>query len=255
MTIEPNKFNQVYCIFSGKGGVGKSSVCSQLALSLVNKGFTVGVLDCDLTGPSIPKIFGLENHQVYSLGNQNDQQTGWLPVQVGNLKVMSLGFLVEKQDPIIWRGPKKNAMIKQFVENVQWGSCDYLFIDTPPGTSDEHLSIIEFLHVYAPKAILVTTPQAVSISDVRKQVSFCKKVNIPIHGVIENMSGYVCPHCQECSALFSQGGGEAMALDLGIPFLCRIPIDPQLSTIMESNDFINAFKSSSLSSLFESLSL
>jgi Mrp family chromosome partitioning ATPase len=177
----------------------------------------------------------------------SNAQGQWLPVKTNEsnnpLSVMSLAFLLpDKDSPVIWRGPKKNAMIKQFVQDVQWGDLDYLLIDTPPGTSDEHISIVEFLSSFSPKAIIVTTPQAVSLSDVRKEISFCKKTQVPILGVVENMSGFVCPHCavcfyfkikllvktnplkQECSDIFSKGGGETMAKEFGLKFLGKLDV-------------------------------
>ena len=191
----------IILVLSGKGGVGKSSVTTQLALTLQqSQGKRVGILDIDLTGPSVPRILGLDSRSVMS-----NAQGQWLPVRTEEsnvyppLSVMSLAFLLpDKDSPVIWRGPKKNAMIKQFVQDVQWGDLDYLLIDTPPGTSDEHISIVEFLSSFSPKAIIVTTPQAVSLSDVRKEISFCKKTQVPILGVVENMSGFVCPHCAVC---------------------------------------------------------
>ena len=221
---------KILMILSGKGGVGKSSVTAQLALSLAHQGKRVGILDIDLTGPSMPRILGLVDAQVLS-----SAQGRWLPVQTPDqplLCVMSLGFLLPDKDAaVIWRGPKKSAMIKQFIQDVEWGELDYLLIDTPPGTSDEHISLVEYLAAYSPKAIIVTTPQAVSLSDVRKEISFCKRVGVPIKGVIENMSGFVCPHCsvgaffklrfisQECTDIFSTGGGEAMAQEMQLDFL------------------------------------
>jgi Mrp family chromosome partitioning ATPase len=200
--------SNVFLILSGKGGVGKSSVTSQLAITLANHQKKVGILDIDLTGPSIPRIFGLQDHKVLSSPSGK-----WLPVNVpleqtdassGSLCIMSLAFLLPDKDAaVIWRGPKKTAMIQQFIRDVDWGHLDYLLIDTPPGTSDEHISIIEFLAHLQPKAIMVTTPQAVSIADVRKEVNFCQKVGVEIVGVVENMSGFVCPHCSVSSFFFS----------------------------------------------------
>ncbi|KAI8928147.1 P-loop containing nucleoside triphosphate hydrolase protein [Entophlyctis helioformis] len=184
----------IVLVLSGKGGVGKSTVTTELALTLADAGKRVGVLDIDLTGPSLPEMFGLAGRQVHQ------SSSGWLPVYTDETKrlgVLSLGFLLpNKDDAVIWRGPKKTAMIKQFMNDVAWGEIDYLLIDTPPGTSDEHISIAEYLREYSPDgAVIVTTPQAVSLADVRKELSFCRKVGIPILGLVENMSGFVCPHC------------------------------------------------------------
>ncbi|KAI5950579.1 CFD1 [Candida margitis] len=235
----------VVLILSGKGGVGKSSVTTQTALTLVNKGFNVGVLDIDLTGPSLPRMFGVEKKQVH----QSTQ--GWVPVQVysksetpsgGSLKLMSLGFLLgDRGNSVVWRGPKKTAMIKQFLKDVVWSTdepLDYLLIDTPPGTSDEHIAIAEELRFAQPidGAIIVTTPQQVATADVRKEINFCKKVNFNILGVVENMSGFICPYCAECTNIFSSGGGEQLAKQLDLTYLGNIPIDPSFVELIELQD-------------------
>ncbi|KAJ3300925.1 Nucleotide-binding protein 2 [Blyttiomyces sp. JEL0837] len=181
----------------------------------------------------MPRILGLEGQQV------RQGSSGWVPVyadETQKLSCMSIGFLLKNQDDaVVWRGPKKNAMIKQFLEDVAWGGLDYLIIDTPPGTGDEHISLAEHLKAFEPDgAVIVTTPQAVALADVQKEVSFCKKVGFKILGVVENMSGYVCPHCAECHNLFSKGGGEALAKQHSIPFLGCVPIDPNLVTLIES---------------------
>ncbi|KAJ6022129.1 hypothetical protein N7540_007633 [Penicillium herquei] len=257
----------IVLVLSGKGGVGKSSVTLQLALALSLQGKSVGILDIDLTGPSIPRLVGLEDAKI------TQSPSGWLPVPVhsaistqpetesastdissspsprGTLHCMSLGFLLrDRGDAVIWRGPKKTAMIRQFLSDVSWGSTDYLLIDTPPGTSDEHIALAEQLLTLSttdaalaaqnnlPRltgAVLVTTPQAVATSDVRKEANFCVKTSIPILGVIENMSGYACPCCGEVSNLFSSGGGEVMAQQLGIPFLGKVPVDVKFGELVE----------------------
>ncbi|KAL6449869.1 CFD1 Cytosolic Fe-S cluster assembly factor CFD1 [Candida maltosa Xu316] len=228
----------IILILSGKGGVGKSSVTTQVALTLVNKGFNVGVLDIDLTGPSLPRMFGVEKKQVH----QSTQ--GWVPVSVkGDLSLMSLGFLLgDRGNSVVWRGPKKTAMIKQFLKDVVWGNSnkplDYLLIDTPPGTSDEHIAIAEELRYATPidGAIIVTTPQQVATADVRKEINFCKKVNFQILGIVENMSGFICPHCAECTNIFSSGGGELLSQELDLTYLGNIPIDPQFVENVELQD-------------------
>ncbi|XP_064394317.1 cytosolic Fe-S cluster assembly factor NUBP2 homolog isoform X2 [Halichondria panicea] len=222
----------VILILSGKGGVGKSTMTTQLALSLVQAGKTVGVLDVDLCGPSIPRMLNLENNDVHQCSE------GWIPVYTDpskKLGVMSIGFLLQnRDDAVIWRGPKKNAMIKQFLTDVVWGSLDYLLIDTPPGTSDEHITVVENVKNVNPDgAILVTTPQGVALSDVRKELSFCRKTGIPILGIVENMSGFVCPNCTECTNVFSTGGGESLAKLCSVPFLGRVPLDPRLTQCVE----------------------
>jgi Mrp family chromosome partitioning ATPase len=230
-------------VLSGKGGVGKSSVTTQLALSLSLAGHSVGVLDIDLTGPSIPRMFAIEDEKV------TQAPGGWLPIQVhpgdesagvGSLRVMSLGFLLPRRgDAVVWRGPKKTAMVRQFLTDVLWGETDYLLIDTPPGTSDEHISLVEtLLKDTTPEqmagAVVVTTPQAVATADVRKELNFCSKTGVRVLGVVENMSGFVCPNCSECTHIFMQGGGRAMADDFGIKLLGSVPIDPQFLVMIET---------------------
>ena len=170
---------------------------------------------------------GVENEQVHHSGS------GWSPVYIEeNLCVMSVGFLLSSpDDAVIWRGPKKNGLIKQFLKDVDWGDLDYLLVDTPPGTSDEHLSIVQYLSASGVDgAVVMTTPQEVSLLDVRREINFCRKVNLPVVGVVENMSGFVCPRCKTETQIFppTTGGGEKMASDFGIPFLGRLPLDPRI---------------------------
>ncbi|XP_064620947.1 cytosolic Fe-S cluster assembly factor NUBP2 homolog [Lineus longissimus] len=235
----------VILVLSGKGGVGKSTFATQLVLGLKQAGKKVGILDVDLCGPSIPRMFNVENQDVHQCPD------GWVPVfadkdqQVG---VMSIGFLLSSKDEaVIWRGPKKNAMIKQFIEDVYWRDLDYLVIDTPPGTSDEHITVVENIKKCNPDgAILVTTPQAVAVGDVRRELTFCKKTRIPVIGIVENMSGFVCSHCSECTNVFSKGGGELLAEQGKVPFLGCIPLDPQLTQSLEDGkSFIDLFPQSS----------
>ncbi|EGV59955.1 cytosolic Fe-S cluster assembly factor cfd1 [Yamadazyma tenuis] len=245
----------IVLVLSGKGGVGKSSVTTQTALTLVNKGFDVGVLDIDLTGPSLPRMFGVEKKQVFQSTN------GWVPVSVysnaldpvekngktrrGNLSLMSLGFLLgDRGNSVVWRGPKKTAMIRQFLKDVVWNSgssskpLDYLIIDTPPGTSDEHIAIAEELRWASPidGAIIVTTPQQVATADVRKEINFCQKIELDILGIVENMSGFICPYCAECTNIFSSGGGKALSESLNLDFLGNIPIAPKFVEFIEMQD-------------------
>ena len=210
-------------VLSGKGGVGKSTVAANLALSLAQAGEKVGLLDIDVHGPSIPKLLGLEGRQI--LGTE----TGMLPIRMNdNLAVMSIGFLVgDETTPVIWRGPMKYGVIRQFLKDVAWGALDYLVVDSPPGTGDEPLSAAQLVGSGA-GAVIVTTPQDVAIADVRRCVSFCRSVNLPVIGIVENMSGYVCPQCGERVDLFKTGGGEALAEEMKVPFLGKIPIDPQI---------------------------
>jgi Mrp family chromosome partitioning ATPase len=209
-------------VMSGKGGVGKSTVAANLAASLALAGKTVGLLDVDIHGPSIPKLMGLENEHLVVHGQ------AIVPIEIGNLKVMSIGFLLASPaDAVIWRGPMKYSVIHQFLKDVEWGPLDYLVIDAPPGTGDEPLAVAQLIGQPA-GAVLVTTPQDLAIADVRRSVSFCEKVSLPVVGIIENMSGLVCPHCHEMIPLFKTGGGEALAREMNVPFLGSIPIDPEI---------------------------
>ena len=217
------KIKHQILVLSGKGGVGKSTVAVNLAVSLALAGKKVGLLDIDIHGPSIQKILNLEGKAIQAIGDVI------LPVEmVENLKVMSIGFLLRgSSDAVIWRGPMKYKMIKQFLKDVRWGNLDFLVVDSPPGTGDEPLSIVQLLE-NADGAVIVTTPQEVALSDVRKCISFCRNLKLPVLGVVENMSGFVCPKCGEKTDVFKSGGGEIMANEMHVPFLGRIPIDPQI---------------------------
>lgn len=215
-------------VLSGKGGVGKSTFTSLIAHALAtNPDSNVGIMDTDICGPSIPKMMGVENETIHVSGS------GWSPVWVmENLAVMSIQFMLPSRDEaVIWRGPKKNGLIKQFLKDVEWGDLDFLLVDTPPGTSDEHLSVNSFLKESGiDGAVVVTTPQEVSLLDVRKEIDFCKKAGIRILGLAENMSSFVCPKCTGESQIFkaSTGGGKALAAEMGIPFLGSVPLDPRI---------------------------
>ncbi len=214
-------------VLSGKGGVGKSTVAVNLATTLMLEGMNVGLLDCDIHGPSIPKMLKLEGSQVKSTGD------AIAPVELGGLKVMSIGFFLENaEDAVIWRGPMKYSAIKQFLGEVEWGELDFLIVDLPPGTGDEPLSLIQLIGDAA-GAVVVTTPQDVSTADVRRSISFCRQLKLPVLGVIENMSGFVCPHCGKTTDIFKSGGGKRMAEQMGVPFLGKIPIE---AGIGESGD-------------------
>ena len=217
-------------ILSGKGGVGKSTITSLISRCLAanNPDINVAVLDIDICGPSQPRVLGAIGEQVHQSGS------GWSPVYIeDNLSLMSIGFLLASpEDAVIWRGPKKNGMIRQFLSEVDWGTLDYLILDTPPGTSDEHLSATSYLKdAGITGAIVVTTPQQVALLDVRKEIDFCRKVNVPILGVIENMSIFICPKCKDSVEIFpaSTGGGHAMAKELNVEFLGSLPLDPLLA--------------------------
>lgn len=206
-------------VLSGKGGVGKSTVAVNLATALMLEGMSTGLLDCDIHGPSIPKMLKLEGSEVKGTGD------AIAPVELGGLKVMSIGFFLDNaEDAVIWRGPMKYNAIRQFLGEVEWGELDYLIIDLPPGTGDEPLSLIQLIE-QPTGAVVVTTPQDVSTSDVRRSISFCRQLKLPVIGVIENMSGFVCPHCGKTTDIFKTGGGQKMAEQMGVAFLGKIPID------------------------------
>ncbi|XP_056593969.1 cytosolic Fe-S cluster assembly factor nubp2 [Triplophysa dalaica] len=240
-----DQVKHVVLVLSGKGGVGKSTITTELALALRHSGHKVGILDVDLCGPSIPRMLRVGKPEVHQC------DAGWVPVYADpqqQLALMSIGFLMEDPDEaVVWRGPKKSALIGQFVSDVAWGELDVLLVDTPPGTSDEHLAVLEKLRKHkVDGAVLVTTPQAVSTGDVRREITFCKKTDVKILGIVENMSGFVCPHCSECSNIFSKGGGEELAKLTGSVFLGSVPLDPLLTaSLEEGRDFLQAFPESS----------
>jgi len=215
-------------VLSGKGGVGKSTVTVNVAVALALEGKKVGILDTDFHGPSIPTLLNLGKAHPVSDG------TSILPVDfIKGIKVMSMGFLLPNQDDaVIWRGPMKMNAIKQLLTEVNWGKLDYLIIDFPPGTGDEPLSVAQLIP-NIDGAIIVTTPQELSLNDVRKCINFCKQVKVPVLGVIENMSGFACPHCGTVIDIFKKGGGETMAKQMKVPFLGSIPVEPM---IVEASD-------------------
>lgn len=212
-------------VLSGKGGVGKSTVAVNLAASLAAAGKQTGIIDVDIHGPSVPKLLGIEKIPL------DQQQNRITPVQYSNnLKVMSIGSLLpDSSEPVVWRGPLKHNAIKQFIMDVEWGDLDYLVVDSPPGTGDEPLSVCQLIKD-PDGAVIVTTPQDIALLDVRKSVTFCKRINLPILGVVENMSGFQCPHCSEIIDIFKSGGGEKMAEEMGVPFLGRLPLDPAITS-------------------------
>lgn len=233
-----SNIQHILLVMSGKGGVGKSTISSNLARFLAkDESLNVGLLDIDICGPSIPRAMGLEGEQVHTSAN------GWSPIYLqDNLAVMSCGFLLGSLDEaVIWRGPKKNGLIKQFLRDVDWSALDYLLIDTPPGTSDEHMSIVQYLKPLNnfKGALIVTTPQEAALLDVRKQIDFCKKVGLKIIGIIENMSYFRCPNCKVVSTIFepSTGGAEQLCSDFKIKLLGKIPIDPLIGKSLDQGEF------------------
>jgi len=217
--VSLSKIKHKIFVLSGKGGVGKSSISANLAASLSKKGYKTGLMDVDVHGPSIAQMLGLKELLDIS------EQKLLIPKQInGNLKVVSVQALMQDKDQaIIWRGPAKTGMIRQFVSSVDWGELDFLIIDAPPGTGDEPLTVVQTI----PEAlgIVVTTPQEVALADIRKSISFCKTVHLKTLGIVENMAGFKCPHCNEPIDLFSSGGGEKTAKAQGLTFLGSIPFD------------------------------
>ncbi len=216
------KIKHKLMVMSGKGGVGKTSVSVNLAIALAERGFKVGLLDVDIHGPDIPRMLGLQGMMGVSEGRQ------MTPMRFSdNLTAVSMESLMQdKDEAVIWRGPMKHGAIRQFIGEVAWGTLDFLVIDAPPGTGDEPLTVAQLIK--DAQAIIVTTPQEVALADVRKSINFCKTVKMEICGVIENMSGYTCPHCSKTIDIFGSGGGERTALAAGLPFLGKIPFDPNI---------------------------
>jgi Mrp family chromosome partitioning ATPase len=229
-----NRIKHKIVVLSGKGGVGKSTVAVNLAVSLAAKGLKVGLLDVDIHGPSVPKLLGLDGTMAMGGGEKIIY-----PVKYSdNLIVMSVGFLMADADEaVVWRGPLKYGIIKQFLSDVVWGDLDYLIVDSPPGTGDEPLSVCQLIPD-PDGAVIVTTPQDVALADVRKSVTFCRQLKMNVIGVIENMSTFVCPHCGETTDIFKTGGGESMADNMGVNFLGKIPLEPH---IVHSGDSGNPF--------------
>jgi len=224
ITRSLGKIQHKILVMSGKGGVGKSTVAVNLALGLANSGYKVGLMDVDLHGPDICRMLNLSD-MLQPRTNKEDL----VPTLNYNdkLKVVSLEYMMKDRDEaIIWRGPLKIQAIRQFVADMDWGELDYLVVDAPPGTGDEPLSVAQTIK--GVQALVVTTPQAVALADVRKSINFCKTVKMPVLGVVENMSGFICPHCEEKVDIFSSGGGEQIARDFDLPFLGKVPMDPRV---------------------------
>ena len=233
-------------VLSGKGGVGKSTVAVNLATALAGAGRRVGLLDVDLHGPSVPGLLGLD----YAPRPGRDGSVA--PARVSqNLWAMSIQFFLPEDDAaVIWRGPRKYSAIREMLAGVDWGDLDCLVVDAPPGTGDEALALVELLGA-GTGAVIVSTPQRVAVSDVRKALGFCKALDLPVLGVIENMSGFVCPHCGETTDIFLSGGAETMAVDAGVPFLGRIPMDPAVVVAGERGvPLVQAFAGSPTAAAF-----
>ncbi|MEX2492979.1 MAG: Mrp/NBP35 family ATP-binding protein [Nitrospirales bacterium] len=209
----------IIAVSSGKGGVGKSTVTVNMAVALKQEGYTVGIMDADIYGPNIPMMIGVTKEPV----KDGEKIT---PAEGQGVKVISMGFFVPEDTPVVWRGPMVHSAIQQFFRDVVWGELDYLLIDLPPGTGDVPLTLSQLVPLTG--ALTVTTPQDVAVSDVRKGMTMFKKVNVPLLGVIENMSHFVCGHCGERTEIFSYGGGEQAAKKFDVPFLGRIPLDPAI---------------------------
>ncbi len=210
----------IVAVGAGKGGVGKSTTAVNLAVALAQSGARVGLLDADVYGPNAPQMLGLSGQP------KVDAEQKMVPAEAHGLKVMSMGLLVPPDQPIVWRGPMLHGAVQQFMRDVAWGALDYLIVDQPPGTGDVALSMAQSVPMAG--AVVVTTPQGVSVSDVRKAVAMYRQLNIPLLGVIENMSYFVCGHCDERTEIFGHGGGQAMAEDLGLKFLGEVPIDTRV---------------------------
>jgi len=217
------RIGEIFIVLSGKGGVGKSTVAANLALSLSMRGMRTGILDVDIHGPSIPKLLGLSGQRI----SVSDDEIVPLVAQ-GNLKVVSMAmFMTGNEIPLIWRGPMKAKVIRELVQNVAWEDLDCLVVDCPPGTGDEPLSVAQLFKGKA-SAVVVTTPQQIATIDVEKCITFCRQLELPIAGIIENMSGFVCPDCGKTIDIFSSGGGQKLADRFGVLFLGKIPLDPDI---------------------------
>ncbi len=242
------KIKHKIAVISGKGGVGKSTVTVNLATSFAMKGKRVGILDADIHGPSVPRLLGLEGKQVEA------SPEGAIPVSGPfGMKVMSIDFFMAEQIPAIWRGPLKMRAIRQFLTEIVWGELDFLFIDLPPGTGDEPLSIAQLLPDLD-GVVIVTMPSELSSSIVKKAITFAERLNLPIIGVVENMSGFICPHCKEKIEIFRSGGGEKMAKEMDVAFLGSIPIDPEVGVDSDKGTpFVYAHKDSAATKAFEEI--
>jgi len=235
-------------VMSGKGGVGKTTVAANLAIALGMSGLDVGLMDADIHGPNVPMILGIEDKR------PEVKEGGIFPVLVTpRLKVISIGFLLPNRDSsVIWRGPMKMNAIRQFISDVEWGELDYMVVDLPPGTGDEPLSVVQLMKK-VDGAIIVTTPQDLALLDSRKAVNFSRVLKVPVIGIIENMSGFVCAHCGKETNIFKYGGGEKAAIELGVPFLGRVPLDPEMVEAADSGTPFVMQKESKVRESFEQI--
>ena len=239
----------IISVASRKGGVGKSTVAVNVAYGLAKRSKKVGILDVDIHGPNIAKMLGIEESRLISC------EQGIEPVKVlPNLKAVSISMMLEHKDqPVIWRGPLKMLTIKQFLSDVNWGELDYLIVDSSPGTGDEPLSVCQLIPDIS-GAIIVTTPQDVAVLDARKSINFIKQLKIPELGIIENMSGFVCPYCKKEIDIFGTGGGEKSARDFGVPFLGRIPLESEFVKSGDSGTpFIHFHKESQSAKILDEI--
>lgn len=229
LTARMNGIRHKIAVMSNKGGVGKSTVAVNLAVSLRKQGFSVGILDADLHGPSVMKMVGLEGEKLFHIEGQIFPLT-----DRHGLSVVSMAGMIESPDtPLIWRGPMKIGVIRQLLADVEWDSLDYLIIDLPPGTGDEPLTVAQMIPGIT-GAIVVTTPQDVATLDVRKAISFARQVNLPVIGIVENMSSMICPHCHESFSPFKRGGGKSIALDMNVAYLGDMALDPSVVELADS---------------------
>ncbi len=242
------KIKNKILVMSGKGGVGKTSVAVNLAIALADRGFKVGLMDVDIHGPDVPRMLGIKG-----LLDLNENKKLAPIAYTDNLSAVSIeSLIVNKDEAIIWRGPMKYSVIQQFIADVEWGDLDYLIIDSPPGTGDEPLTVAQMIP--DARAVIVTTPQEVSLADVRKSISFCRTVKMEISGLIENMSGFVCPHCGEQTDIFGSGGGEKTAQAAGILFMGKIPFDPQVVACGDNGIcYQEKFRDAAITKAFESV--
>jgi ATP-binding protein involved in chromosome partitioning len=234
----------VVAVASGKGGVGKSTVATNLATALAATGARTGILDCDIHGPSVAKMFGLASVQPQARGKRI------IPFEVGiapgcSLKVMSMAFFLEEDQPVVWRGPMLHKALQQFLHDVEWGELDYLVLDLPPGTGDVQLSLAQLVPMTG--ALVVTTPQDVALLDVRKAIAMFRKVQVPILGIVENMAAFQCPSCESVHPIFGEGGGEALAKEMQLPFLGSVPLAPSVRVAGDAGRPIVATASASAS--------